>query len=1073
MKYTLPEVLRNNKYKENNILRLCNPVESIEFDIVKEKPFIVKSSFGDKYLLTNDKNDTLKDSYQNVLLIKELPTKEKLISGKIEFISWIKHTKLKDIKPDEVLKTWKNSFKFIKEDSSLGIKGLRPPQISALYSILSHLISPKERGVVVMPTGTGKTETMLSTLIANESKKVLVVVPSDSLRTQISNKFITLGILKEFGLVDQNVLTPNVGVIKSWFDDSNTLKDFINDSNVVVTTMDIFRSRTPAEIKIINNSFSHLFVDEAHHSEAKSWSKFIESFDNAKVLLFTATPFRNDGKKIKGKFIYKFSLKEAQEQGYYKKINFQPIREYDQNLSDQKISELAVNQLKEDLESEYEHILMARCNSIRRAKEVFQYYEKYNELSPVLVYSSLPNKNQVIENIKKCKHKIIVCVNMLGEGFDLPELKIAAVHDERQSIPVTLQFIGRFTRTSSKKIGDATFVTNIAYPPLQKELELLYEMDADWNLLLSYIGDGIIDERVEFKVFLESFKDLSNVPVESIQPAFSAVMYKFTDSTWHPKNWNLGFTNINSYDNIISDYSSDEKVLVILLGKLNQNDWGGTEEFVTINWDIILIHWDSEEEMIYLNTSLSSLNEQKLLEAIFGSDIEKFQGEQMFKVFHDISMLRLNNLGARKINGKDISFQNFFGSGVQDGLSVIDQKKYIKNNTFGIGFRKGDKMSIGTTVKGKVWSFLRGDILDWIKWCKRISRFLNDSSIDHNTVFEHTIQPVKIKQLPEEKIIAIDFNPKFYVVLDRTVVFSNSGLRYDLSNIELLLEEQTDKDVLFSLLLGSHTIKLKFSLISKDVFDISLLSSDNVEVSIGSRYNQTIVNFFKEYPPLFMFSENSNLLGNFYSKVTEDVLELPKDNVIGMNWTGVDITKEAQGVYPQYIEDSIQYHFINKVKDDYDFVFDDDGAGEIADVIGIQQTENQFTIDLFHLKYSGDNKVGKRLSDFYEVCGQAQKSLRWKYKDGKDFYDRLLKREERKKKKNSIECTRIIKGDLLTLEKYLKLSKRGKKIKFNINIVQPGVSEKDISPSILTLLGNTAHYLKSMGNVEMKLYCNE
>ena len=35
---------------------------------------------------------------------------------------------------------------------------------------------------------------------------------------------------------------------------------------------------------------------------------------------------------------------------------------------------------------------------------------------------------------------------MLGEGFDLPALKVAVVHDPQKSLAVTLQFIGRFTR---------------------------------------------------------------------------------------------------------------------------------------------------------------------------------------------------------------------------------------------------------------------------------------------------------------------------------------------------------------------------------------------------------------------------------------------------------------------------------------------------------------------------------------------------------------------------------------------------------------------------------------------------
>ena len=33
------------------------------------------------------------------------------------------------------------------------------------------------------------------------------------------------------------------------------------------------------------------------------------------------------------------------------------------------------------------------------------------------------------------KARIVVCVDMLGEGFDMPELKIAAFHDLRKSPP--------------------------------------------------------------------------------------------------------------------------------------------------------------------------------------------------------------------------------------------------------------------------------------------------------------------------------------------------------------------------------------------------------------------------------------------------------------------------------------------------------------------------------------------------------------------------------------------------------------------------------------------------------------
>ena len=57
---------------------------------------------------------------------------------------------------------------------------------------------------------------------------------------------------------------------------------------------------------------------------------------------------------------------------------------------------------------------------------------------------------------------------MLGEGFDLPEMKIAAIHDAKQSLPVTLQFIGRFTRTAhDANLGNASVILNIAQKPME------------------------------------------------------------------------------------------------------------------------------------------------------------------------------------------------------------------------------------------------------------------------------------------------------------------------------------------------------------------------------------------------------------------------------------------------------------------------------------------------------------------------------------------------------------------------------------------------------------------------------
>ncbi|MFZ4461545.1 MAG: DEAD/DEAH box helicase family protein [Patescibacteria group bacterium] len=69
---------------------------------------------------------------------------------------------------------------------------MRNPQIGALCSIISHNSISDSVATVVMPTGTGKTEVMLASLIALRQKTILVVVPTDALREQIANKFLGL-----------------------------------------------------------------------------------------------------------------------------------------------------------------------------------------------------------------------------------------------------------------------------------------------------------------------------------------------------------------------------------------------------------------------------------------------------------------------------------------------------------------------------------------------------------------------------------------------------------------------------------------------------------------------------------------------------------------------------------------------------------------------------------------------------------------------------------------------------------------------------------------------------------------
>lgn len=88
-------------------------------------------------------------------------------------------------------------------------------------------------------------------------------------------------------------------------------KQTIDSSNVIVTTMSLAASISYKIRQYIRESVSFAFIDEAHHSKAETWNDFIGIFPPSKVIMFTATPFRNDGQKLAGKIIFNFSLKSS------------------------------------------------------------------------------------------------------------------------------------------------------------------------------------------------------------------------------------------------------------------------------------------------------------------------------------------------------------------------------------------------------------------------------------------------------------------------------------------------------------------------------------------------------------------------------------------------------------------------------------------------------------------------------------------------------------------------------------------------------------------------------------------
>ncbi|MEK0002220.1 DEAD/DEAH box helicase [Escherichia albertii] len=389
--------------------------------------------------------------------------------------------------PNEINEQWHHQFQFRGDEPERNSPGLRKPQLGTLHAIAGYFATDLqvEPATVVLPTGTGKTETMLATMIYQRCERILLIVLSDSLRTQISKKFIDLGYFPELTVAPPNIALPNVAIIKKGIQVAEEAKQLACESTVLVatvTTSVLFASSETA-LNALCESCSHLFVDEAHHISASSWQTIRKRFKNKRVVQFTATPFRNDKKSLGEKIIYNYTMGEAQRAGYFTNVNLLPVEEYYSDLMDHAIADKAIGQLRIDLNNSLDHLLMARTSNKQRAEEILTIYQNIvPNFNPIVIHSDY-HKTEIKKRLNKLlsrQSRIVICVDMLGEGYDLPNLKIAALHDHHKSLAVTLQFIGRFTRVNkAQKIGQASVVMNVADHNVEGELQHLYSTDAD------------------------------------------------------------------------------------------------------------------------------------------------------------------------------------------------------------------------------------------------------------------------------------------------------------------------------------------------------------------------------------------------------------------------------------------------------------------------------------------------------------------------------------------------------------------------------------------------------------------
>jgi superfamily II DNA or RNA helicase len=948
-------------------------------------------------------------------------------------------------------KQYKN-LKFVKETKASS--GLRNAQIGAIHAISSFFTLRKNKAaIVVMPTGSGKTAVLMMTPYVVGSAKVLIVTPSVMVRGQIFEDFSLLKTLCHANVFSESVPKPSVYEMKHTYSDDYC--QHIVDADVVVATPPCALSLSMnEEIKVM---FDMVLVDEAHHVPARTWEQILINMDSSKHVLFTATPFRMDKKEIKGDMIYTYPLSMAYSDGIFGDIEYIPI-----DVAPNKdflIAKKAERVFYSDRELGYDHYLMVRTDTKDKAKDLEDLYSKETTLTLKRIDSSMSNNvvKKCVEELKSKALDGIICVDMLGEGFDFPHLKIAAIHSPHKSLASALQFIGRFARTNAKNIGTAKFIA-MNDEELFIENTSLYSNDAIWQDIIIDLSENKANEEEENKEYFKKFKkgertliDVNDeISLHSIRPNCHAKVYKasgFNIMGQFPKECNVS-------DNILINESDNT---VVGIGKdIVPPKWATGDALVDISNALYMVHYQAETNLLFIYSQYKTEVLYKSIASAFCGSYEKLPKHQMNRVLGELKDFEIFNSGMqnRYVESGE-SYRISAGSDVSSAIDPATGRLYSAGHVFCKAIAEESAITIGYSSGSKMWSSTYFNIPQYVKWCdsngKKISNV--EIKVKTNTNFDYLPIPMKLTKYPDT-IFLCDYDADVYSSPPVVKSIREQDEKQILTDISPRIVNVENEKVTIEFCFGNEVEQIVCDT------DGEYTSSTKKIMLVDGRGVVPLVDYLNEYPMQFKTTDDVLIHGIELLQGNPDAMVYSSDNIKGIEWElyGTDRKIEVNDPVHHPTGTSIQTTLETILKSDREnkYIIYDHSSSEMADFITLKESEHVMEVTLYHVKKMSSSIYNSSVGDVYEVAGQAVKSTTW-LRTKQFFRKKIIDR-------NRTGHCQFKVGDF---EDFKATMRQNKQLIGRIVIVQPGISKSTPMPDkIQQILAASNFYINNSGKVK-------
>lgn len=251
----------------------------------------------------------------------------------------------------------------------------------------------------------------------------------------------------------------------------------------------------------------------------------------------------------------------------------------------------------------------------------------------------------------------------------------------------------------------------------------------------SRISDRMIGEQMSLQDFLRGFTQFTEeIPLKTVRPATSCVVYRTTCEDWKPENFREGIPGIETCEQVHETINHQEKTLVVVTARRVPLDWTDVQTLYSWDWELYVVIWSAEQNLLYINGSTNAGDYKTLAKAVAGETAVLIKGNDVFRTFDGVNRLVLQQVGLTEILGRNVRYTGMMGGNVGSGVPDAQRRHALKSVLSGTGYQEGAKVTVAASRKGRIWAHGRERVDQLAEWCKDIGTKLLDKTINPDQV---------------------------------------------------------------------------------------------------------------------------------------------------------------------------------------------------------------------------------------------------------------------------------------------------------------------------------------------------